>query len=857
MSKSVTRLFKSFRPEHYEVRIQPDANTMRFTGTVVIHGKKVGRPSQRFTFHQNGLTVTKAEIIKHEKKDDLSIPVSRINLQKSLHEVRLHTTETLHAGSYSVRLEFEAPITKGMTGLYPCYFKHDGEEHIILATQFESHHAREVLPCIDEPEAKATFDLSVTHPSSFTALGNSPVKHTQKIDDTTSETTFETSPRMSSYLLAFVIGELHKKSTVTSSGVDVNIWASVAQPSESFDFALDTAKRSIEFFEEYFGVPYPLPKADHVALPDFSSLAMENWGLITYRELGLLLYPDQVSQSSKELIALVIAHETSHQWFGNLVTMKWWDDLWLNESFASIMEYQAMDAMFPEWNCWNSFITNDGLSAWRRDAIAGVQPVRVDVNHPDEISTLFDPSIVYAKGGRLLYMLKCYIGDDAFRAGLTAYFNTHKYGNTTGADLWAALGQSSGTDVAAFMNPWLERSGFPVITVDQDKQDIVLTQQHFLDNADKVDAERMWPVPLFGEIDTPQILDGRTIRYESSLTPLINKGGQGHYIVNYAQDSHKASLKKQVEDNILGEIDRLLLLNGSSMLSKSGIDSFGNTLQLLGAYRDEQSESVWSIMALILAEARRFVDLDESIEPKLKSLTRQLVSTEYERLGWIEKLDESSDDRKLRATIVGLGAYAEEPAIVSEALRLFDAYKSDTSVIAAELRHIIFTIAAKEDLPGAIDFLLDQYTSTTSSDLQRDIAGAITATRSQSVTERILELIKDDKIIKPQDADRWLFSMLRNRHIREQSWQWMEDNWDWIMHTYKQDKSYDYFPRMAAGVCNTGVWKERYHAFFDSKREDIVLKRNIDIGTEEIAARVAWLERDMKSVSQALSSYDK
>ena len=313
-----------------------------------------------------------------------------------------------------------------MHGLYPCYFTHDGVKKQLFATQFESHHAREVFPCVDEPAAKAEYDLTLVTQTGITVLGNMPVKSEEENGDSRT-TTFEKTPRMSSYLLAFVIGELHKKTARTKSGVEVNVWATPAQNENTLDFALDIATRSIDFYDEYFGVKYPLPKSDHVALPDFSSGAMENWGLITYRESCLLADPELTPESSRRFIATVIAHELSHQWFGNLVTMNWWNDLWLNESFANMMEYVAIDALHPEWRMWEDFATNEVTAALRRDSLDGVQSVQADVNHPDEISTLFDPAIVYAKGGRLLVMVRKLIGEEAFRAGLKSYFEKFAY----------------------------------------------------------------------------------------------------------------------------------------------------------------------------------------------------------------------------------------------------------------------------------------------------------------------------------------------------------------------------------------------------------------------------------------------
>jgi aminopeptidase N len=387
MSKKVKRLYEGFQPKNYTLTLNPDRDSMHLSGTVTIIGKKTGRPSQRLTFHQKSLKVTEATITKKDKKSDQSIEVVRINHHASLDEVRLHADSLLYGGEYVITLKFSGTITDNMHGIYPCYYDLDDTKKALIATQFESHHAREAFPCIDEPEAKATFDLTIISPKGETVLGNTPIAFQTEKDGQLS-TTFETTPNMSTYLLAFAYGDLQARSGKTKSGVDVNIWTTKAHQLESLDFALDVAIKSIDFFNEYFDVPYPLPKADHIALPDFSSGAMENWGLITYREVGLISDPKSTSQSSREYSAMVIAHETSHQWFGNLVTMKWWDDLWLNESFANVMEYVAVDALFPQWNIWNSFITMEGLGALRRDSIAGVQAVKTEVHHPDRKSVV-------------------------------------------------------------------------------------------------------------------------------------------------------------------------------------------------------------------------------------------------------------------------------------------------------------------------------------------------------------------------------------------------------------------------------------------------------------------------------------
>ena len=423
------------------------------------------------------------------------------------------TLNNTDKGLVQIAIKFSLPLTDAMHGIYPCYYQHQGQKCELYATQFESHHAREAFPCVDEPEAKATFAISILS-NEPVVLSNMPVISQRESSEETL-TTFEQTPRMSTYLAAFVAGDLQRATTATKSGVEVNVYATPAQSADSLNWALQHAAQTIDFFNEYFGVPYPLPKSDHVALPDFSSGAMENWGLVTYRETALLADPATASVSTRQYIATVIAHELSHQWFGNLVTMKWWNNLWLNESFATLMEYLATDALHPDWRQWDEFANNEGVAALRRDSIDGVQPVQTDVSSPAEISALFDGAIVYAKGGRLLRMMQLWIGDEAFRAGLKQYFTRFKYSNTTGDDLWECLSQASGKDVGALMNTWISQPGYPVVYASLDNSELTLRQEQFFTGPHQP-SDRLWPIPL-GANDQrlPEILKER----EQCLSP--------------------------------------------------------------------------------------------------------------------------------------------------------------------------------------------------------------------------------------------------------------------------------------------------------------------------------------------------
>jgi aminopeptidase N len=850
MSKKVTQLRQFFQPSQYVVTFEPDRETMQLVSTVTIMGKKISRPSQRITLHQHDLTVTNATIVRKDKKGNQEIPVARINHQRTLDEVRLHTDTMLYPGEYVITLTSTAKITDAMHGVYPCYYELDGKKQSIIATQFESHHAREAFPCIDEPGAKAVFDMTVISPKGETVLGNTPVA-TQKTENDKQITTFESTPKMSTYLLAFAFGDLQCRETTTKDGVAVRVWATKVHDPEALDFGLDAAKRSIEFFDEYFGVPYPLAKADHIALPDFSAGAMENWGLITYRESCLLADPKTASQSTREVVCMVIAHETSHQWFGNLVTMQWWNNLWLNESFANVMEYVATNALYPDWKIWNTFITQEGLSALRRDSIAGVQAVQTEVNHPDEISTIFDPSIVYAKGGRLLRMLMQYIGEDVFRKGLKDYFTKHAYTNTTGDDLWAALSNASGKDIAAFMNPWLLQSGFPVISVSQKDTGLHLSQAHFLLDPEKADSDRHWPVPLLSDrTDVPELLED-----ECTAGPLndseyirINQGAVGHYIVHYTEAEHMAAIAALVKERKLGDAERLMLLSDSSLLSRGGQQSFDVTLQLLENYAAEDAEPVWDIMALILADSRRFIDTDATLEEPMKRQIRELIQTQFDRLGWQEKAGEPVADTKLRATITGLGVYAEHPAITEQALKLFESYKKDAQSVPSELRSIVLDAAIRHAVDGAFEYLLQLEHETNNADLKLDIASALTSTRQVEKAKQLLARLKDADLVRPQDIARWCIYLMRNRYTRLEAWDWLRNNWDWLEQTFSGDKSYDAFPRYAASCFSTQALLKEYREFFEPKQSDLALARNIAMGIEELGNRVAWLEHDLAAV---------
>lgn len=835
--ESVSRLIRTFTPEHYDLSITLNREARTFEGVVSIKGD-VANDATDLRLHAQDLTIN--SVTFDGKMADYSL--------KPNDELAI-THQDIHEGTHIVVVVFSGRITDDMNGIYPGYFEVDGKKQELIATQFESHYARRAFPCIDEPEAKATYDVTLSTEQNVTVLGNMPIK-TQRKENDRLVTIFETTPRMSSYLLAWVVGDLQKKTATTKSGVEVSVWSTKAHDPSNLDFSLDIATRTIDFFDEYFGVPYPLPKSDHVALPDFSAGAMENWGLITYREIALLVDPKNTTLATKHYAATVVAHELSHQWFGNLVTMKWWNDLWLNESFANMMEYVATDALEPSWDIWLDFATGEVVSALRRDSLDGVQSIQTDVNHPDEISTIFDPSIVYAKGGRLLRMLQAYVGDEAMRSGLKRYFETHEYTNTGADDLWAALSEVSGKDISSFMNAWMTQPGFPVVTAKKTGSSITLTQKQFFVGPHE-DKNREWPIPLHGA--SPQIPESLqsaevTFEYTDTMPFRLNLSGTAHFITQYDEELLGAIVK---ELSALSSVDKLNFLHEQVLLAKAGLQSYASTIPLISTFKDETSESVWSIVSLAINELKRFVETDSAAEKKLKQLVAETISLQYERLGWNEQPNEDENDTKLRSLIISLSLYAEIPSSLTEA----DTRYANGTIesLDPELRTAIMANAVRQDTTHhVVDVLLSEYPKTTNSELRDDIASALTSTRSEEVIVKLSTLLKDTSIIRLQDFTHWFIWLLRNRYGRTFMWQWTRDNWQWIAKTFKADSSYDIFPRYIAGSLVTAEQFEEYKAFFKPLESEVALARNIKIGYTELEGNVKLLATDGPVVREAL-----
>ena len=745
-----------------------------------------------------------------------------------------------------------------MTGIYPSYYTVDGVKKEIISTQFESHFAREAFPSVDEPEAKATFDLALKFDQ---AEGELALSNMPEIDVENRKATgvwkFETTPRMSSYLLAFAAGDMQGITAKTKNGTLVGVYATKAHPESNLEFALDIAVRCIEFYEEYYGVKYPIPQSLHVALPDFSAGAMENWGLVTYREIYLLV-DENSTALSRQTVALVVAHELAHQWFGNLVTMKWWDDLWLNESFANMMEYVSVDAIEPSWKIFEDFQTSGAPYALKRDATDGVQSVHVEVKHPDEINTLFDGAIVYAKGSRLMHMLRRWLGDDAFRKGLGAYFEKHQYGNTIGRDLWDALSQASGRDVAAFMDAWLEQPGYPVVTAKVENDSLILTQKQFF-IGEYEDKGRLWPVPLNsnwqGLPDTLtterlEIPNYAALAAQNDGALRLNTENTAHYITDYQGELLDALLNNL---SSLDNISKLQIVQERRLLAESGKISYADLLPVISKLANETSYMVVSAVSQVLEGLNRFVDEGSQTEEDYKALLKVLSQSNFDRLGFEKQAGESDEDEMVRQLIVGNMIKADDETAKAQASQIFDKYRDNLEKLPAAIRLQVLVNQIKHHESKELTKLyLDLYVASNDGSFKNALSTALSYTKNKETLDELLATWKDKFTVKPQDLSAWYARFLSRDFTQEAVWTWARENWDWIKAALGGDMSFDSFVISPAVVFKTEKRLAEYKAFFEPQLDDMAISRNISMGIKEIAARVELVKREKEAVEKAI-----
>lgn len=839
---ALKHFYETFQPTHYNLYIDVNRATKLISGTSTITGDA---KETTVLIHQKFMT------IKAVTADGKPVTFTTDNDNEAIHITLPQTGET------TLSIDYTAPLTDSMMGIYPSYYELNGEKKQIIGTQFETTFARQAFPSVDEPEAKATFDLAIKFDEQpgETIIANMPEKREEN-----GVHYFDTTVRMSTYLIAFAFGDLQSKTTKTKSGVEVGVFATKAHQPKELDFALDIAKRSIEFYEDFYQTPYPLPHSWQLALPDFSAGAMENWGLVTYREAYLTLDPDNTSLDMKQLVATVIAHELAHQWFGDLVTMKWWDDLWLNESFANMMEYVAVDAIEPDWHIWELFQTSEAPMALNRDATDGVQSVHVQVEDPAEIDSLFDSAIVYAKGARMLVMVRALLGDDALRKGLKAYFAAHKYGNATGADLWAALGDASGLDVGAIMNSWLEQPGYPVVTATVNDGQLTLSQDQFF-VGDGKEAGRLWQIPVNSNYDAaPEIFKDKTVvlgdyaqlRAASGKPFRVNVGNNSHFIVKY-DDTLLTDILKDAAS--LDAISQLQILQDQRLLAEGRQISYAAVVPLLTQFAASKRAVVNTALYQVAGNLKKFVDPESAEEKQLQAFFNKLSADQVARLGWTAQKGESNDDQLTRPYVLSAALYAQNKDAIADAHKLFATNADKLAELPADTRGFILANEIKHfGNETLFDQLLADYRSTSDASYKNDIRGALTSTPDANLITKLIGKFEDADTIKPQDLRGWFRGVLANEKGEQAAWDWIRNDWQWLDDTVGGDMEFTTYITVITGIFRTPERLAEFKAFFEPKLPTPGMTREITMDIKVITSRVALIEAEKTAVNQAITT---
>ena len=778
------------RPRHYQITLQPDMDNFTFDGLELID-LEIAETTAEIVLNADEMRVHTATLVK----DGSSQRAAAITLNGERETVTLSFASPIAPGAAQLDLRFTGELNDKLRGFYRSqYVNPEGEVSYLATTQFEATDARRAFPCWDEPSCKATFQLTLNIPAQMVAVSNTPVIDQAGLDAGYKSIMFARTPVMSTYLMAFVIGDLTYIEQEAANNTRVGVWTTRGKE-EQGRFALETSARMLSFFNDYFGIPYPLEKLDHIAIPDFAAGAMENWGAITYRETALLVDQANSSAGTRQRVAEVVAHEMAHMWFGDLVTMEWWDDLWLNESFASWMGTKAVDWAFPEWQMWTQFVNMDTNRALSLDGLKNSHPIEQEVKDPAEISQLFD-AISYSKGASVIRMLEQFLTPEVFRQGLHQYLNANQYANARTEHLWAALEQASQQPVTTIMDSWTGQMGYPVLRVETresgDHLELALSQERFVyDNllGESEPENLVWQVPVgvtqSGDGDGQPL--GQSIVMDSPQARLqlprpagadtwfkVNPSQTGFFRVNYAEADWQR-LIPAINALTLPATDRLGIQNDAYALSKAGLLPVTQFLALAGAYANENDASVWSDLASNLRDIELLV-ADEPYHENYRAFARDLFGPAARRIGWDARAGEGHLDALLRTTVLSQAGGYGDPDFLAQARERFDAYVADAASLHPDLRGLVFSLAAQGGDEETYDRLWELEKKT---DLQEEKIRLLLAlgrfTQPELLQETLRRALTDD--VRSQDTIMVITAVAANLRGRQPAWQFVKDNW--------------------------------------------------------------------------------
>ncbi len=844
------RLLKDIRPERYELMLQPNLTEFSFYGQETAH-LTLEKPTKEIVFHTRELEILSAQLIQARKSQS-----AKIKLDPKTETVKFSFTALLNPGKVQLKLTFKGTLNDKLRGFYRSKYIVNGRERYLATTQFESTDARQAFPCIDEPSAKAIFDVTLMIPGHTTAISNT-------IEDVVSEhesglkiVKFAPTPKMSTYLLAFLVGEFEHLEDTTEEGVLVRVFTTPGKKAQA-QFALDVATKTLHFYNQYFNIPYPLPVMDMIAVPDFSAGAMENWGAVTYRETALLIDAEKSSAGNRQRVALVVAHELAHMWFGDLVTMEWWTHLWLNEGFASYIEHLAVDHLFPEWDIWTQFVNSEHGRALKLDALANTHPIEIEVHHPDEISEIFD-AVSYSKGASIIQMLAGYLGADKFRDGLRYYLNKHKYANASTIDLWNAFEHVSGQPVAKIMDNWTSKPGYPLLEVGESGQKLTISQSCFFSSAlskKQSKSNVIWSVPinLFGQSTPVQshLLTKNVItlpKPDNTNWYKFNQGEVGFYRVKYSPRNLEA-LSAAVDAHQLGPTDRLGVLRDAFDLSEAGEISTNLALKLAKGFQSEDNYTVWAALSESLNQINDLL-AGQHIQPAYQVYARQLFSEIAPKMGWTPKKTDAHTDTLLRnLALYSFGTYGDLPTI-KHAQQLFQTSIKNKKDLPADIRGAVYNLVAENGGLKQYQQFKKKYSAETNQQERDRLTRALTRFKQPTLFLETFEFALSNEV-RTQDAIFVLRSLVTNQSNRPLIWKHLKQNWPKLRDKYAG--ALFTLPRLIESLScfNTKQELQEVETFFQ-KNPTPEATRTLAQTLEQIRSNIAWLARDLKSIEQFL-----
>ncbi|KAL1998632.1 hypothetical protein VTN02DRAFT_5868 [Thermoascus thermophilus] len=846
------------KPLHYDLTLEPNFDKFTYEGTVIIDldvvedTNSISLNSNQIDIHSTTVLVGGSVVASNPE----------VSYNKDSHVLTLKFADTIPAGSKAqLKHTFTGYLNDNMAGFYRSSYKgKNGETKYIASTQMEPTDARRAFPCFDEPALKAHFTVTLIADKHLTCLSNMDVASETEVSGGKKAVKFNKSPLMSTYLVAFIVGELNYIET-KNFRVPIRVYATPDQDIEHGRFSLELAAKTLAFYENAFDSEFPLPKMDMVAVPDFSAGAMENWGLITYRIVDLLLDEKNSGASMKERIAEVVQHELAHQWFGNLVTMDFWDGLWLNEGFATWMSWYSCNAFYPEWKVWQTYVIDNLQSALSLDSLRSSHPIEVPVKRADEINQIFD-AISYSKGSSVLRMISKYLGEDVFIQGVRNYIRKHAYGNTQTGDLWAALADASGKPVEQVMDIWTKNVGFPVVTVSENPSagTIKVKQNRFLRTGDVRPEEDRTIYPVFlglrtrHGVDESLTLDKREGEFKVPDLDFfkLNADHSGLYRTNYSPERLE-KLGQAAKGGLLTVEDRAGMIADSGALASSGYQKTSGLLSLLKGFDSESEFVVWNeILSRVGTLRAAWLFEDSKVKDALKAFQRSLVSAKTHELGWRFSPEDGHILQQFKALMFGNAGMADDPTVVKAAQDMFARFaEGDLSAIHPNIRGSVFSIVLKNGGEKEYNVVLDRFRNAPTSDEKNTALRSLGASEDPALVQRTLDLALSNEV-KSQDIYMPLASLRGHPTGIEARWAWLKSNWDEIYKRLPPELGMlgNVVQITTASFCTESQLKE-VEAFFgskDTKGYDRAVQQSLDA----IRAKVHWLQRDRGDVESWL-----